>query len=463
MSKFDSKSFNPQAFGKYVEKVPNLKRNELLKSRALTPNAEIRALFNSQTSTAYGIIPMFGNLGGEALNYDGQTDITSTSTATFERGVVVFGRAKAWTEKDFSEDITGGVKFMSNVGNQVAGYWEEVDQEVLLSMIKGIYASTDPGSAVFATNHTYEIATAVGASTLNSAIQKACGQNKDKFQIVLMHSVVATNLENLGLLEYMKYTDANGIQRSLNIATWNGRTVLVDDSMPVREVPAVDAVSAVTGVPGVYTLAVTTKAIAGDALTLDEKTYVCGTTDGWDAGDNVTADATALKALLAVDFPQYTIGGTGGSITLTQKVALSENVPTLIVNKNDTAGTLVATITETTEGVTAVAAVAAAAAYTEYTTYTMGLGAFDYEDIGAKVAYEMDRDPKVNGGEDTLYSRQRKCLAPYGFSYKKAVQATLSPTNTEFENGANWELVNDGAGTYFDHKAIPIARILSRG
>lgn len=35
MAKFDSKSFNPQAFGAYVERVPKLKKNELLKSRAL--------------------------------------------------------------------------------------------------------------------------------------------------------------------------------------------------------------------------------------------------------------------------------------------------------------------------------------------------------------------------------------------------------------------------------------------
>lgn len=463
MSKFDSKSFNPQAFGKYTERVPNLRRNELLKSRALAPNSEIRNLFNSQSTTSYGVIPMFGNLGGTALNYDGTTDITSTSTTTFERGVVVFGRAKAWTEKDFSEDITGGVQFMSNVGNQVAAYWDEIDQDILLSMLKGIYSMTDPGSVGFVNNHTYELSTAVGASTLNSAIQKACGQNKDKFQIVIMHSVVATNLENLGLLEYMKYTDANGVQRSLNMGTWNGRTVIVDDSMPTRDIPAASAVSAVTGVKAVYALAISTKAIAGDALTLGEKTYVCGTTDGWDAGASTTADATALKALLAVDFPQYTIGGTGGSITMTQEVALAEDVPTLIVNKNDTSGTLAATITETTKGVTAVAAVAAHDGYTEYTTFALGQGAFDYEDIGAKVSYEMDRDPKVNGGEDTLYSRQRKCLAPYGISYTKAVQATLSPTNAELGNGANWKLASDGSGTYFDHQAIPIARIISRG
>ncbi len=53
-TKFDSKSFNPVAFGKYVERIPSTKRNELIKSRALRGNPQIKAAFSSQTGTAYG-------------------------------------------------------------------------------------------------------------------------------------------------------------------------------------------------------------------------------------------------------------------------------------------------------------------------------------------------------------------------------------------------------------------------
>ncbi|NFB57631.1 phage coat protein [Clostridium botulinum] len=355
MAKFDSKSFNPQAFGAYVERVPKLKKNELLKSRALKGNAEIKNAFSSQTGTAYAVLPMYGRIDGAALNYDGQTDITATSTTTFERGVVVVGRAKAWVESDFSEDITGGVNFMDNVGNQVGEYWDDVDQGTLLSILKGIYSMTGAKNLEFVNNHTLDITTladdknVVGSTTLNTAIQKASGDNKSKFTLAIMHSAVATNLENLKLLSYLKYTDETGIERELQMGTWNGRIVLIDDSMPVEEV-----------------------AKTGDVE-----------------------------------------------------------------------------------------------AYTKYTTYVLGDGAFDYENIGAKVPYEMSRDPKTNGGQDTLYSRQRKCFAPYGISYIKKSQTTLSPTDEELANGANWELVNDGgsgsAKQYIDHKAIAIARIISRG
>lgn len=365
MAKFNEKTFNPEAFGKYVDRIPKTKRNELIKSRALKGNEQIRDAFSAQTGTAYATLPMKGLLEGDPLNYDGKTDITSERTTTFERSVVVWGRSKAWTEDDFSVDITGGTNFMDNVAQQVSGWWDDVYQDVLLSVLKGIFAMTGAKNLEFVDGHTYDITTVtgtdkdgnpyncVGPTTLNTAIQKASGDNKSKFTIAIMHSTVATSLENLRLLSYMKYTDADGIQRDLAIGTWNGRAVIVDDSMPTE----------------------------------------------------VIADS-----------------GSGDSL-----------VP----------------------------------GYTKYTTYVLGDGAIDFEKIGAEVPNEMQRDPKTNGGETTLYTRDRACYAPYGISYVKKVQASLSPTNSELENGTNWTLVNNG-GTgsnlkVIEHKAIPIARIISRG
>lgn len=239
MAHFDLKTFNPEAFGRYVDRIPNLKRNELLKSGALVSRNDLIALFDEQTGSFYATVPVRGLIDGEAQNYDGETDVEATSTTTYSQGMIVVGRMKAWTEKDFSQDITSGVNFMDNVAAQVAEYWDEVDQDTLLSVLNGIFSMTGAENKKFVDNHTYDITkatdTKVGATTLNNAIQKACGDNKKAFSLAIMHSQVATNLENLQVLEYLKYTDANGIQRSLEIATWNGRLVIVDDSMPTAE------------------------------------------------------------------------------------------------------------------------------------------------------------------------------------------------------------------------------------
>lgn len=113
-TKFDAKSFNPQAFKYAVDRIPRTRLNEMRKSRALAGNPDIREVFSTQGGTGYARIAMRGLLDGDAVNYDGQTDITATSTKTFEQGVVVIGRAKAWTEKDFSFDITGGIDWIAN-------------------------------------------------------------------------------------------------------------------------------------------------------------------------------------------------------------------------------------------------------------------------------------------------------------------------------------------------------------
>lgn len=100
--------------------------------------------------------------------------------------------------------------------------------------------------------------------------------------------------------------------------------------------------------------------------------------------------------------------------------------------------------------------------YTEYTTYILGEGAIGFEDVGAKVPYEMVRDAKTRGGEDTLISRKRHAVSVAGVSYTKASQATNSPTNAELKTGKNWSLVASDTKA-IEHKAVPIARIISRG
>ncbi len=233
MGVFDTKNFNSEVFGKYLETVPRVKQNALLKAGVLRPRNDLRAMLSEQTGGNFISVPMTGLIGGAALNYDGATNITATSLETFLQSMIVVGRAKAWEEKDFSFDITGH-DFMAEIAKQVASYWDDIDQLTILKTLEGIFGVT---ANSFNTGHTLDITSAatktVGATTLNDAVQQAAGANKDIFKVAIMHSVVATNLENLQILEYWKETDANGVQKPTGMASWNGRTVLIDDDVPV--------------------------------------------------------------------------------------------------------------------------------------------------------------------------------------------------------------------------------------
>lgn len=347
MAKFDSKSFNAEAFGAYVNKIPNVNKSELARSKAVCGNENAKLALSGQSGSLYARIPYFGRISADtSQNNDGNSDVTSSSTTTFEQGFVVASRMDSWTERSFSRNLTAGADFMDSVAEQIGDYKQEVKQGILLAMLKGIFSMKTDGTDLkskaakeFIEAHTLDITSdaesAVGAATLNKAIQKACGDNKSAFSLVIMHSSVATNLENLQLMKYLTYTDKDGITRDLALGSWNGRAVLIDDNMPVSD-------------------------------------------DG------------------------------------------------------------------------------------EYTTYILGRGAITLEDIGDYVPYEMSRDAKTNGGEDTLYVRDRYICGADGLSFEKPASLTGSASNDDLSNGGNWAVINDGEKAV-PHKAIAIARIISKG
>lgn len=397
---FDSKVFNGEVFQKYMDRVPNTKLNELIKSRAIVSRQDLATAMADQVGGNYITTPLKGLISGAVPdNYDGVTDLTTSSTKTFQHSRVVVGRGHGWTEKDFSYDITGGVDFMENVAQQIAEYWSEIDQETLIHILTGVFKMSDIEGAKFVTSHTHDVTAVTNsegqlgkmdATTLNTGIQKACGDHKNKFSLAIMHSAVATNLENMKILVYLKYNDANGMQRDAAIATLNGRTVLIDDSMPVLYPNP-------------------TYGKTSDVAIVEGKTY-------------------------------YTRSGSSPNYVYTP------------VAEPDVAN--IGSYYEVTDpGAPA------------YVTFVFGDGAIEYTNCGAKVPSEMSRNPQVNGGEDTLWTRQRKCWAPYGISFTKSNMSTLSPSNAELEDGANWELVNTGGSNkeYISLKAIPIARIISLG
>ena len=102
---FDEKVFNAEVFGQYIETLPNLKKNELLKSKALRPRPDLKSMMSAQTGGNYITTPLKGIISGAApLNYDGSTDMTSQKTKTYTHSRIVVGRMQSWVEDDFAFD-----------------------------------------------------------------------------------------------------------------------------------------------------------------------------------------------------------------------------------------------------------------------------------------------------------------------------------------------------------------------
>lgn len=471
MAVFDYKIFNPTVFQKYVQRVPNLNKNELIKNGVFQNTNAYKNRMVDQDGGNYIAEPIKGLLDGDVVNYDGETNIPVSSRKTFMQGKVAFGRAKGWTEKDFSQELTG-IDWIKTVAGEVAEYYQDVDQADLIAILNGIFSMSDTGagSVAFKNNHIYDISSEVsnntfGATTLNTAMQKAGGDNKNIFQLAFMHSVVATNLENLQLLDYLKYTDANGIQRDLGMATLNGRLVIIDDGLPTQQVVSTEPV---------YTLQVETAATAGDKIVIGSKEYTFVANDASDTGDKIKVGAGGTAAQQATNIAAKLNGESAGLKDLFTIAAgtSSNNDKVIFTAKSGTAPAIITAEAEPAadDGTLEIAlATTTPAAYvTKYTTYVLGKGAFEYEDVGVRVPSEMDRNPAVNGGEEMLYTRQRHIIVPKWISFTKKSMSTASPTTSELANGQNWEVANSGEAIianrqYVNHKAIPMLKIVTLG
>ena len=232
--KFRDKIFNENVFEKYLRTLPSTKENSLIKNGLFTVVNKYKSKMSEQAGGYFVTEPIKGRIGGDPVNYDGQTDIGEGSERpTYKQTKICYGRANIWGEYDFATEVTGE-NFMAEA-QEVKDYWDGERQKTVLSILKGIFSMTGGVNEQFVTNHTYEVEGNLEADSLNRASQKALGDKKQALQVMFTHSAVSTNLEGLNLINFLKYTDADGIEQDLTIGTYNGKLVIVDDDMPVAE------------------------------------------------------------------------------------------------------------------------------------------------------------------------------------------------------------------------------------
>lgn len=115
---------------------------------------------------------------------------------------------------------------------------------------------------------------------------------------------------------------------------------------------------AVTGVTGVYTLAVGTKPAAGDKLSLDGVVYEYAAAEGdavFAIGSDAKGAAANIEDAVSAQYDGvFSVVAKNGKIIFTQLVQGVGDIPALVVTPVPSTGTLAATIAETTEGVTPV-------------------------------------------------------------------------------------------------------------
>jgi hypothetical protein len=139
--------------------------------------------------------------------------------------------AQAWSVNHLAKVISGDDP-MQAIVDLVGGYWARIDEGILVSCLKGIFAAASMAgnklsiaSEVLA-NQT--VATRLNGSTFVDATV-ALGDRGDRLTAVAMHSATEAALRKLDLIDFIP--DSEG---KAQIRTFQGRRVVVDDNLPVR-------------------------------------------------------------------------------------------------------------------------------------------------------------------------------------------------------------------------------------
>ena len=233
--------FDEELFLDMWNEAPDPYLTAMIDSGAVVQDSTIAGMI--QNNGNIYTIPFYNTIDGDDQNYDGQTTITVSEVGGGFQTGVVYGRAKGFFARNFTAELSGADP-MAHIVSSVARYWQKKRQSRLITILGSVFGITGSSGKAKTWNDKHKLdlssATAdpykIGETDLNDLATQACGDNKGAFSLAIMHSDVANTLEKKQLLEYWKYTDANGIQRRLNLASVNGYTAIIDDSVPCESV-----------------------------------------------------------------------------------------------------------------------------------------------------------------------------------------------------------------------------------
>src|SRR6478672_13506947 len=139
--------------------------------------------------------------------------------------------AQAFSVNHLAKVISGDDP-MQAIVDLVSAYWARTDEGLVISCLKGIFGAASMAGNLLAI-HSESVAATTSSTKLNGAtFIDACaklGDAADRLTAVAMHSATEAALKKLDLIDFLP--DSEG---KASLATFQGRRVVVDDTLPTR-------------------------------------------------------------------------------------------------------------------------------------------------------------------------------------------------------------------------------------
>lgn len=223
--------FDPEVFAEYMAEQPTWS-NAIIASGILQEDATIMNLIGSEGNVA--TLPFYKAMDikdYEPYNNDGLTDNVPKEIAGGKQTAMLIQRMMAWKAQDFTKELTGADP-MQHIANSVTNYYQQVWEAELMNIVGAVTSLPDM------VNHVMDISAAgdsvtddnkISETTMIYAQQKALGDMANGFGLAIMNSYILARYQALGLVEYAKYNNANGLVQEINLPTINGLVVVTSD------------------------------------------------------------------------------------------------------------------------------------------------------------------------------------------------------------------------------------------
>jgi hypothetical protein len=219
--------FIPQLFLAYQqEEIKD--RNALVSSGLMVTNDAIQAEFNKGGKTID--LPFFGDLSGDSEILSDTNPLTpDTISGDLQTGVRNM-RGRAWKASDLAGELSGADP-MQATARRTGQYWVREMQKSMIAVLQGMYGSGGPLATSHAvggtTTQLTQAAMVDGIAKLGDAGQELTG--------IIMRSPIYYALMKMDLIVPATTTsqlDSRISLQQLELGTYLGRPVLVDDTLP---------------------------------------------------------------------------------------------------------------------------------------------------------------------------------------------------------------------------------------
>jgi hypothetical protein len=176
-------------------------------------------------------MPFFQDLTGARQVLSDSADLTVNNINTAQDAAVMHNDGQAWSVNLLSS-LLSGEDPMGAIADLVGEYWARVDEDTLLATLKGVFAiasmTGNENDIAVEDSGLYDSESTLNGETFIETLQ-TLGDQKQRVTAIALHSATEASLLKQDLIDFIP--DSSG---AATIPTFQGRLVIVDDTMPTR-------------------------------------------------------------------------------------------------------------------------------------------------------------------------------------------------------------------------------------